>query len=151
MTEPVASGWPLGIFAMMAVMTAIIAGSTGIRLLFIDGEYRRIIDSMIKDYKALQDGDENSSAGASARRRAGWQRRISHEAALSDVRGKREHNRRGVSIDGFCIAIILGVGFVTALGLSPSLPTSVAVSAIFFLSTMIPFYYHAQNVLKKSD
>ena len=38
MTDPITAivEWPLGIFAMMATMAAIIAGSTGIRLLFVD-------------------------------------------------------------------------------------------------------------------
>lgn len=150
MTETVA-GWPLGLFAIMTVMTAIIAGSTGIRMLFIDGKYGSIVDSMadrVKEKGSQGHGAAQDNSGAD--RMIKWWEQHRLQEKLSDVRSKREANRRGVNMDGFCIIAILGVGFGTALGISPSLYASVAVATILFLSTMIPFYHHAQNVLKIS-
>ncbi|MCE2499065.1 MAG: hypothetical protein J4F28_08825 [Nitrosopumilaceae archaeon] len=156
MSEYTAAVWPLGLFALMAVMIAVIAGSTGIRMLFIDGEYRKIIDSMQENSAtgASQDSEEpadDSCDKSRARRTNRWMMRRSHTEDLLDMRGRRASNRGNVNKDGLYIGGILIVGFATALGLIQSLYVSAALVAIFFSSAMIPFYSHAQTVLKSSD
>ena len=153
-SEHIAAAWPLGLFTLMAVMIMVIAGSTGIRMLFIDGEYRKIIRSMERSGTGASQ-DSEAPAGDTydepqtgrANRRRGLR---SHAEDLLDMRGRHASNRRNVSKDGFSIACILVVGFATALGLIQSLYVSAALAAIFFSSAMIPFYSHAQTVLKGS-
>ena len=147
--------WELGIFTMMAVMAAIIGGGTGVRLVYIDEGYRRIINSMVRELRPTGSTRRRvrSPAGMHVRKtpRTGisHERRLKREEALSDMRGKRDANRRGVVADGIWMVAILVVGLVTALGFSPDLLASVAVALICLLSAVVSFQYHAQNVLKE--
>lgn len=156
MSEFISAVWPLGLIALMAVMIAVIAGSTGIRMLFIDGEYKKIIQSMEENSATdtSQDSEEPADDSSGESRAGGANRgrsRRSHTEDLLDMRDRRASNRRDVNKDGFSIGGILVVGFATALGLIQSLYVSAALAAIFFSSAMIPFYSHAQTVLKGDD
>ena len=154
MSEYTTAVFPLGLIALMAVMIAVIAGSTGIRILFIDGEYRKIIQSLMKNSAAEPSSDSRKHAdgtqdnkpreGHADRWRAGAEN-------LLDMRNRRASNQRNVSRDGFSIGGILVVGFATTLGLIQSLHVSAALAAIFFSTAMIPFYIHARTVLGRID
>ena len=152
MSEQVVMGWPLGLFTMMAVMVAVIAGSTGIRMLFIDSEYRRIISAMSKNDSNKTPPDlktpPNESSAKHTDKRQG---RKAHAKDLLYMRTKRESNRKDVNLDGFSIFGILAVGVATALGLSPSLHVSAFLAVMVFSHTMRSFYNHAQTVLKRPD
>ena len=145
---------------MMSTMTAIIAGSTGLRLLFIDKEYGSIIKSMARDDKRSTSDKKgnkkknnkhrsNSSPGEDRLERL--LNRLKSSKKLADMRGRRASNRRAVVVDGISIIIILGMGFATALELSPSLSMSAAVTFIFFGVTMLSFYRHTHNIFNQSD
>ena len=129
--------WHLGIFTLMAVMAAIIGGGTGIRMMYVDGEYRK----MIKSRRRLQ--------LKSVKTKVDMKQRARNAQALADVQGKRNANRRGVLMDGFCIFSILIIGFWAAFGDIKNLSVSIVVVMMLFMMTMVPFYYHAQNVLKR--
>ena len=140
---------------MMAVMAAIIGGGTGVRLVYIDEGYRRIINSMVRELRTVGSkrrrvkSPASMQTGGTLRTVRPHEWRLKREEALSDMRGKREANRRGVIADGIWMVAILVVGLVTALGFSPDLLASVAVALICLLSAAVSFQYHAQNVLRE--
>lgn len=129
--------WHLGIFTLMAVMIAIIGGGTGIRLMYVDVEYRKIIKSTM--YLL----DEKSKTKMST------ELRVYNQEKLANMRGKWNRNRYGVRVDGACIFLILFVGFTTALGHIPNMTASILIAMMVFGISMVPFYYHVQNVLKQ--
>lgn len=158
MSEHVAAlDFSFGVFALMTVMIVVIAGSTGIRMLFIDGEYRRIIRSMNNDLATTtapnsvdptgSTRDESPTAGLTNRRHS----QSSRAKDLLNMLDRRADNRKDVNKDGFSIGGILVVGFATALEFISSLYVSTALVAIFFASAMIPFYSHAQTILGRSS
>ena len=128
--------WALGVFTMMAAMAAIIGGGIGVRLMHIDGEYKRVIDKLDQESSDTRIMDKDESYWKKTR-------------DLSNIREKQADNRRGIRNDAICIIIILLVGLITSLGLSPNLSVSAIVTFITFLTAMITFSYHAQNVAGK--
>ena len=144
--------WVLGIFTVMAVMAAIVGGVTGVRLMYIDKEYKEIIASLDTGggHVSQMHRHERSPTGSLPTNdldpNSQRDRRMKHEEVLTDILGKREGNRRGVVVDGVCMGIILSVALATALGFSPSLLASVAIASTSFAGAMVTFYYHALNV-----
>lgn len=144
--------WVLGLFTTMAVMAAIISGGTGVRLMYIDGEYRKIISAVEKqrEESATQGTGEQPKtkpSAADAAKSAPYRQRLTYEEDISDLHGKRDANRRGVVSDGICVVLILIIGLTTALGFSQSPIIPAILAFTFFLTAMIPFYYHARTVI----
>ena len=148
--------WTLGIFTIMAVMAAIIGGGTGVRVMHIDVEYRKKIDSIKKQkseairihgYDRMPIGilSENKTTTDNLR-----DQDMKHEENLSDIYGKQDRNRKGVMVDGSCMGIILTVALVTALDFSPSLLASVIIVIMSFVVATIPFYSHLRNVMGRT-
>ena len=149
--------WTLGIFTIMAVMAAIVGGGTGVRVMHIDVEYRKKIDSIknqinktasISRYERMPIDMLPESKIATDNQR---QQHMKYAENLSDMRGKQDRNRKGVMVDGFCMGIILIAALVTALDFSPSLLASVIIVVISFVVATVPFYSHLRNVLKELD
>ena len=144
--------WVIGVFTVMAVMAAIIGGMTGIRLMYIDMEYKKMIlnferrretPTHIWKQKRSPTGLLPKNGSAQDGRR---ERRKRYERELSDIRTKRDANRLNVIIDGICIGIILFIALRMALGFSSSLLISVVWASTFFVVATVTFYYHALNV-----
>ena len=142
--------WPLGIFTVMAVMAAIVGGGTGIRLIYIDMQYKKNLDLKVRSLKDLMQKYQTSS-NKSAKNQNNMDhlyRLLKNIKIVSNIRGQLDDNRHGVVIDGSCIIAILFTALVTALGFSPSMLASVTVAFMFFIIAMISFYYHAHNAIK---
>lgn len=148
--------WAIGIITLMAVMAAIISGGMGVRLMYIDTEYGRLI-------RSARDAQDDASArggkgepvpkpGASGQPDVDTRRRLLEgRKALLDLYTKREFNRRGVPFDGACVIVILVDGFVTALGISPSLLISTALAFMVFGNALVLLQYHVRTVLRLSQ
>lgn len=148
--------WAIGIITLMAVMAAIISGGMGIRLMYIDTEYGRLIRSERESQTSagIQSGADETTPkpGADGQPEPDTRRQILQDRkTLSDLYVKRESNRRGVLFDGACVVAILVDGFATALGASPSLHISAAVAFMFFSEALVLLHYHVQAVLRLSQ
>ena len=147
--------WVVGTITLMAVMAAITSGGMGVRLLYIDMEYGRLIRSESERIEGAigQRGSDGYVSGPPMNDRPEtptYERRLPDKKALSDLYAKRDSNRSGVTFDGICIIIILVDGLITALGFSPSLLISAAVTFTFFLEAVVLLQYHMRTVLRLS-
>ena len=122
--------WPIGVFSMMAVMAGLIGGTIGIRMIYLDGGYKKIIEQIVAKQK-----DENITSTS----------RIKEQ---TDLKNNRDNNRRGVVFDALCMMGIIVTGLITALGIISDLPTSAVMTGLLFLMSTIHFQHHARNVLK---
>ena len=148
--------WVVGTITLLAVMAAIVSGGMGVRLMYIDTEYSQLIRSERGSYvgASMRGGADKPApkppaggqTGTGARRRL-----LGRRKALLDLYAKRDSNRRGVPIDGACVIVILVDGFVTALGISPSLLISVAVAFMVFGNALVLLQHHVRTVLRLSQ
>lgn len=138
--------WVVGTITLMAAMAAITGGGMGIRLLYIDMEYRRIIRSKSKKTGVNEQRKHEGSISKSAMRDqpdiVPHKLGVSANDMLLDLCAKKNSNRRGVIFDSFCVIIILADGLVTALGYSSNLTISVMVAFAFFLGALTTLQYH---------
>ena len=121
--------WPIGIFSMMAIMAGLIGGTIGIRMIYIDDGYRKIIAHVVKKQETDNITRDN----------------IKEE---SDLTNSRDSNRHGTTFDAFCMIGIIFVGMTTSLGIISDLLTSSIISGLLFVTSTIHFQHHAQKVLK---
>ena len=113
--------WIVGTITLVAVMAAITSGGMGVRLLYIDMEYGRLIRS---ESERIEGASVGHVSGPPVRGRSEARIHERHppgRKALSDLYMKRDSNRSGVMFDGVCIIAILVAGLATALGFSPIL------------------------------
>lgn len=147
--------WAIGIITLMAVMAAIISGGMGVRLMYIDTEYGRLIRSARDAHDASARGGKDEPVPkpeASGQSDVDTRRRLLEaRKALLDLYTKREFNRRGVPFDGACVIVILVDGFVTALGISPSLLISTALAFMVFGNALVLLQYHVRTILRLSQ
>ena len=144
--------WVVGTFTLMAVMAAITSGGMGIRLLYIDMEYGRLIRSeseRISEQRASK-GPASEPITKEHTRIVAPKQRLPDRRALSDLYAKRNANRSGVTFDGICMITILAVGLITALGFSSSLYISAIVTFIFFINAVVLLQYHVLAILHLS-
>lgn len=142
--------WVVGTITLIAVMAAITSGGMGIRLLYIDTEYGRIIRSeseRITSASAVRVSDPSVKDRPKIHTR---EQRPPDRKALSDLYVKRNSNRSSIMFDGVCIIAILVAGLATALGFSPSPIMSAAVAFVFFLEAVVLLQYHVRMVLRLS-
>lgn len=120
----------MGLFPMMAVMAAATGASIGIRMVYIDREYRQAIESL-SDKARVGLG----ASGALVRRREG-------------LRRSQDYNGIGVIVDGACAAIIIIFGVAAAFGIFPSLHFPAIVAGMLFVTSTVFFQHHARSVIK---
>ena len=134
--------WVVGTFTLIAVMAAITSGGMGIRLLYIDTEYDRLIRSENERLRAARgDGGPVSQPKTVARKQ-----RLPDRTVLLGLHAKKS----GVVFDGICMIGILADGLVTVLGLSPSLDMSAIAAFVLFLDAVVLLQYHVRVVLRLS-
>ena len=126
----------------MAVMAAIISGGMGVRLLYIDMEYGRLIRLESERMEEASTRHMSGPPGKDQPEIHADKRHPPDRKALSDLYVKRDSNRSGIKIDGVCIIVILVTGLATAPGFSPSLFISTAIAFIFFLEAVVLLQYH---------
>ena len=114
---------------MMAVMAGIVGGTIGIRMIYVDEGYRKIIER-IKDQKM----NESLSDG------------LNEE--LANMTNNKDDNRRGIIMDGIIMGGIILVEFITALGIIPNLTVSVIIASFLFIISTLHFQHHARKVSK---
>ena len=122
--------WPIGVFSMMAVMAGLIGGTIGIRMIYIDDGYRKIIEQVTKKQEA-----GNATPNSRAEEQA-------------DMTNGRDNNRRGILFDALCMMGIILAGLITALGIISDLPMSATIAGLLFIMSTIHFQHHARKVLK---
>ena len=122
--------WPIGVFSMMAVMAGLIGGTIGIRMIYVDDGYRKIIAQVIKKRKS-----DNITPNNCAEEQA-------------DLTNNKDSNQRGIIFDAFCMSGIIFVGLITALSIISDLRISVILSGLLFIMSTIHFQHHARKVLK---
>lgn len=122
--------WPIGVFSMMAVMAGLIGGTIGVRMIYVDDGYRKIIAQVIKKRKS-----DNITPNNCAEEQA-------------DLTNSKDSNRRGIIFDAFCMGGIIFVGLITALSIISDLQISATISGLLFIMSTIHFQHHARKVLK---
>ena len=122
--------WPIGVFSMMAVMAGLVGGTIGIRMIYVDDGYRKIIEQVAKKQKT--DSVTPNS-------------RVEEQANLTNG---RDSNRHGIIFDALCMAGIILAGLTTALGVISDLPISATIAGLLFVMSTIHFQHHARKVLK---
>ena len=119
----------LGVFAMMAVMSAILGGTIGVRMMYINSEYLRIIQHMQEKPHQID---------------------APKDTYIEQLRTNVADNQLGIILDGLCVVGIISLGLVASLGTFDDLSTPVSLAFILFLTSTVLFQYHARNVLVRS-
>ena len=109
------SDWALGIFAIMAILIAIIGGATAIRFFYIDNQYKIFIVEYEKASNTLEEIWMDLKAGVEPKFSPATL--IAYQRGIGNYTAKRDNNKKqGLVFDTICMLSVLGLGFIATFG-----------------------------------
>lgn len=140
--------WFFGIFPMMTIMAGLIGAIMGVRLVYIDREYRQIInryEEHITEIESQLVGKQDDMDNLI------MELKNNHGVVVKTKSDREDSRRRGIALDIIGLAGIIVLGLVAVFGVfADILIMLVILSVALFAAPVYHFLYHIMSITGRS-